>query len=310
MVNDARTTVSLDELMQLKADARGFTFSQTQPAGSLLAGRHSSRIRGRGLAFEELRHYQQGDDIRLIDWKATARMRSAQVRVYTEERERPTLVLVDQRRPMFFGSRRTVKSVVAAEMAALASWKTLDSGDRVGGLVFNEDQIVEVRPHRSESRLFQLFGQVVSMNQRLADDGDEMPSAADQVSINDVLRKACQLAKHDHLVFLISDLDGADDQTRRLATELASHNDVIVIAVYDPLGIRLTGAPGMLASDRGTVWQIPEGQRFHDDFREAFQRLLDHWRDVFRSLRIPIVPICTADDVAGQVRAMFGSRGY
>ena len=77
------------------------------------------RLRGRGLSFEELRHYQPGDDVRLIDWRATARRGSAHVRVYNEERERPVLVVVDQRFPMFFGSRRAMKSVVAAELAAL-----------------------------------------------------------------------------------------------------------------------------------------------------------------------------------------------
>ena len=116
-IRGARTT--LDELILLKADARGFCFLPRQPVHSLLAGRHASRLRGRGLAFEELRHYRQGDDVRTIDWKATARLRSPHVRVYNEERERPVLLVVDQRRPMFFGSRRAMKSVAAAEVAAL-----------------------------------------------------------------------------------------------------------------------------------------------------------------------------------------------
>ena len=68
----AHVTISLEELIQLKADARGFSFLPRQPVHSLLAGRHTSRLRGRGLAFEELRHYASGDDIRTIDWKATA----------------------------------------------------------------------------------------------------------------------------------------------------------------------------------------------------------------------------------------------
>jgi uncharacterized protein (DUF58 family) len=95
--------------------------------------------------------------VRLIDWRATARRGSAHVRVYNEERERPVLVVVDQRFPMFFGSRRAMKSVVAAELAALAAWRTLDAGDRIGGLVFNEEEIVEIRPHRSQGRAMRLL---------------------------------------------------------------------------------------------------------------------------------------------------------
>ena len=51
--------------------------------------------------FEELRDYRPGDDIRTMDWKATARLRKAHVRVYSEERERPVLLVVDQRSSMF-----------------------------------------------------------------------------------------------------------------------------------------------------------------------------------------------------------------
>ncbi|HOY58120.1 MAG TPA: DUF58 domain-containing protein, partial [Verrucomicrobiota bacterium] len=121
----AAVTVTLEELIRLKAEARGFTFLARQPLTSLLAGRHASRLRGRGLAFEELRPYVPGDDVRSMDWKATARLRAPHVRVYSEERERPMLLVVDQRRPMFFGSRRAMKSVTAAQTAAVAAWRAL-----------------------------------------------------------------------------------------------------------------------------------------------------------------------------------------
>src|SRR5215467_2453040 len=78
----------LDELVRLKFSARNFSFLPRQPIRSLLAGRHASRLRGRGLNFEEIRRYQMGDDVRQIDWKATMRTRKTQSRVYTEERER------------------------------------------------------------------------------------------------------------------------------------------------------------------------------------------------------------------------------
>jgi uncharacterized protein (DUF58 family) len=295
--------------MMLKADARGFSLLPRQPVGSLLAGRHASRLRGRGLAFEELRGYHAGDDIRSMDWKATARLRSPQVRVYTEERERPVLLVVDQRRSMFFGSRRAMKSVAAAELAALGAWRALDASDRVGGLVFNDHEIVEIRPHRSQTRVLQLLHQVVRLNRDLA--STQSPGDASEgiaVTLAHVLSRAFQVAKHDHLVVLISDLDGADDDTKRLATRLAAHNDVLVAAVYDPLGASLVGSPGMLASDRGRIWEVAGHGKFSEDFQGAFQRRLDQWREIFRALRIPVLPISTSRSVPEQVRAMFGKR--
>jgi uncharacterized protein (DUF58 family) len=300
----ARVTISLDELVLLKADARGFSFLPRQPVHSLLAGRHASRLRGRGLAFEELRRYQPGDDVRSIDWRATARRRAAHVRVYNEERERPVVLLVDQRLPMFFGSRRTMKSVVAAELAALAAWRTLGVGDRVGGIVFNDSELLELEPRRSETAVLRLLHEVVRLNQALASsehaDGD--------VTLNHVLEAAARRATHDHLVVLFSDLDGADDETRRLATRLAAHNDVLVVLTYDPLGASLTGQPGMVAMDRGRHWAIPTDAGFADSFRQIFSRTLDDWTSIFRALRAPVIPISTAEPVADQLRVLFGQR--
>src|SRR5690606_25655237 len=118
---------------------------------SLLAGRHASRLRGRGLNFDEIRHYLPGDDIRQIDWKVTARTREPHSRIYTEERERPALMVVDQRLSMFFGSRRQLKSVTAAEAAALVAWRTIAVKDRVGMVLFDDAECVTIRPQRSAS---------------------------------------------------------------------------------------------------------------------------------------------------------------
>jgi uncharacterized protein (DUF58 family) len=299
-----RVSITLDELILLKADAHDFSFLPRQPIHSLLAGRHASRLRGRGLAFEELRHYQPGDDVRTIDWRATARRGSAHVRVYNEERERPVLLLVDQRSPMFFGSRRAMKSVVAAELAALAAWRTLRVGDRVGGIVFNEAELVEIRPKRNQTVALRLLHEVVRFNQALA--ADEHTHG--DVTLNRVLEAALRRAAHDHLVVLISDLDGADSETQRLATLLAAHNDVLVVLTYDPLGASLVGQPGMIATDRGSRWQIPAGTVFADAFRQVFARKLDEWSEIFRALRVPVIPVSTAEPVAEQLRTLFGEH--
>lgn len=299
----AQVTISLDELVRLKADARGFSFLPRQPVHSLLAGRHASRLRGRGLAFEELRHYVQGDDVRTIDWKATARLRSPHVRVYNEERERPVLFVVDQRTPMFFGSQRAMKSVVAAKITALGAWRTLNAGDRVGGLVFNENEIIELRPHRSQTRVLRLLHEVERLNQALP-----TLQVTGEVTLNHSLEAALRIAKHDHLVVLVSDLDGADEETKRLATRLASHNDVLVVATYDPLGASLRGHPGMKATDRGDTWEIPSGAAFATSFQEAFVQRLDEWTEIFRALQVPVMPISTAEPIAEQLQTLFGQR--
>ena len=80
--------VDLDELIALEHKARSVSFLPRQPVHSLLSGRYASRMRGRGLNFEEIRDYRPGDDVRTIDWKVTARLQKPHVRVFNEERDR------------------------------------------------------------------------------------------------------------------------------------------------------------------------------------------------------------------------------
>jgi uncharacterized protein (DUF58 family) len=168
----------LDALVRLQFQARGFSFLPHQPVHSLLAGRHASRLRGRGLNFEGIRRYLPGDDIRTMDWHITARTRKPHIRVYTEERDRPVLLVVDQRLSMFFGSQRAMKSVVAAEVAALAAWRALAGGDRVGALVFNDLDSVEITPQRSRRQVLRLLQAVVEKNHALRVDAPIQPCPA------------------------------------------------------------------------------------------------------------------------------------
>jgi uncharacterized protein (DUF58 family) len=300
----AHVTISLEELVKLKADARGFSFLPRQPVSSLLAGRHASRLRGRGLAFEELRPYAAGDDVRTMDWKATARLRAPHVRIYSEERERAVVLVVDQRTSMFFGSQRAMKSVAAAELAALGAWRGLAAGDRVGGIVFNERELVDLRPHRSPTQVLRILHEVVRLNQALA--APDPP--AGNVTLNDALAAALRRAKHDHLVVVISDLAGADDDTQRLATRIAAHNDMLVAGIYDPLGATLRTRPGMFAAVGGKTVALPHSPDFPAAFARTFADVLDRWTEIFRALQVPVLPITTAAPAADQLRDLFGRR--
>src|SRR5215471_6439917 len=150
----------LDSLIALQFKAAGFSLKHNQPVHSLLFGRRASHVRGRGLDFEELRGYVAGDDVRSIDWRVTARAQKPYIRVYSEERDRPTMLVVDQRINMFFGSRRSMKSVVAAEAAALTAWRVFSQGDRVGAFVFNDTVIEQVRMHRSRSTVLRILDRI------------------------------------------------------------------------------------------------------------------------------------------------------
>ncbi len=299
-----RVHPSLDDLVRLQFEAKDFSLLPRQPVHSLLSGRHASRLRGRGLTFEELRRYRPGDDIRSIDWRATARLRAAHVRVYSEERDRPVLLVVDQRSTMFFGSARTTKATVAAEAAALASWRTIDRGDRVGAVIFADDDSVEIKPKRSRSNVLRICHELVRINQRLS--ADHLSN--NHNGLNDALARAANVATHDHLVILITDYTGDDETTRKLTTRLAAHNDVLAVLVYDPLGARLPDGGEMIASDGKQQIAIPAGQSFAGRFEAEFRQRCDQLRERLSAIRIPILPLCTHDPIAQQVCDALGGR--
>ena len=242
---DPRIHVSADHLRRLGGQARAITLLPRQPAGSILNGRHASRLRGRGLNFEELRGYVDGDDIRTIDWKVTARTGEPHVRVYTEERDRPTLLVVDQRMSMFFGSKVYMKSVIAAEVAALAAHRVLGQGDRVGGLVFGDDRIAEHRPQRSRLALNRFLNSIADANGLL----DANAPAKAAMPLNQVLGSAVRIAKTSGLVLVFSDFDGIDEKTEPLIAALARSNDLILFNVSDPLAEELPENLKMTVSD-------------------------------------------------------------
>lgn len=297
----------LRELARLEFKASGFSFLPRQPVHSILAGRHASRLRGRGLNFEEIRRYLPGDDIRNMDWKVTARMRKPHVRVYTEERDRPVLLVVDQRRGMFFGSRRVMKSVAAAELAALGAWRVFNAGDRVGAIVFNDEEIIEIPPHRSRHRVMEILRAVVKMNHAL---GREDPPPANPDMINKALEHAARLAKHDFLVCLIAGAGGADDRTIRIASRIGAHNDVIAAFIYDPMEENLPPDSNLVVADGELQLEIDgRNTKLSKGFHEQFEERLDWMRHMTRQRETPLLPISTARDVALQLRDLLQPRG-
>ncbi|MEK1888776.1 MAG: DUF58 domain-containing protein [Phyllobacterium sp.] len=300
--------VSMDQLVALESTARDLTFIQTNAVQQPLTGRHSSKVRGRGLTFEELREYLPGDDIRTIDWRVTARTNKPFVRIYGEEKERPALIVVDQRRNMFFGSRRAMKSVTAAEAAMLCAWRILGSGDRVGGLVFNDTGVTQLRPHRSRESVIALADGIATMNRAL---NAQTPGERNTKQLDTVLQTVANVAHHDHLVVVITDFDGHSADTRDLLLRLSVRNDVIAILVYDPFLLELP-MKGELVVRGGSMqaelaFQQSKARTAIGDFARSRGRELLAWQ---QELGLPMLPLSSAVETAPQLRRLLAQTAW
>ncbi|MEZ5898906.1 MAG: DUF58 domain-containing protein [Hyphomicrobiaceae bacterium] len=305
-VRDAGVYVTMDALLRLKHRAKGFSFLPKQPVHSLLAGRHASRLRGRGLEFEELRPYYEGDDVRAIDWPSTARTGAPQLRVYTEERDRRVILLVDQRLSMFFGSRRAMKSVVAAEAAALSAWRVTSLGDRIGGIVFSESGLDEIVPRSRQAAIGPLFDAIVRHNTQLR--GDD-PRPTDPSLLNAAIERALRLLPHDGLLVMITDAAGANPETMRLVTKVTAHNDALTVFVSDPLEESLPDIGRMVVAYAQEQLEVDSSSSsLRSKFAANFKERRAAVESFSRKRTIPVLPLTTTRDTTEQFRELLGRR--
>ncbi len=263
--------VELEDLLRLRlatlaADREAF---DTRLGAS---GARLSRFRGRGIEFTEVRAYQPGDDVRSIDWKVTARRIHPHTKIFQEERERPELIVVDQTRSMFFGTGIRLKSVTAAETAALLAWQYLRRGDRVGGIVLGEQGHVLIRPKRRLGATLRLLRAVHAANEFLSADIEGEPP-----SLAGTLHDARRLAPTGHGVHILSDFSEPIELLKPSLARLAHSNEVRLIFIYDEFeSSPPAGRYPLSSSGERLIFDTTERvmrERFKEQFEERLIKL-------------------------------------
>ena len=291
--------ISLQNLLKMEHIASGFSFlAKKQKVRSILGGKHASKLRGRGLDFEEVRNYVAGDDIRNIDWKVTARTQKTHSRVFSEEKEKPALIVVDQSKSMFFGSQKRMKSVVAAELAALAAFRVQKEGDRVGGVVFADDGLDIVFPKRDRRNILRFLERIVTRNKNLQ---NTEPIDID-AALKEVFQKIRNIVTHDFLVIIISDFHRYSPEVVKNIAYTSQHNDVVLFKVYDPME-REIPITKMIAGD-SEKQVIVDGSKksIREKFEKGFDTDYESFEAQMKKRRIPLILVDTVIDVDKQLK--------
>ena len=259
--------VSLNDLLAIRYRP-SLHRPQTAVRHAVRAGARTSKLRGRGIDFSEVRLYQPGDDVRTIDWRVTARKNRPHTKVFREERERPTLVVVDQTQSLFFGSRLRLKSVAAAEFGAIAAWHALAGDDRVGGLVIGNSATRTHKPLRSVRTVVRLLSDLADGNQALS----RTSRLRSESHYRDSLLAIRRLVHTGYRVLAVSDFLTATDAWQDTLRALARHNQISLIRISDPLERELPPAQRYTVTDGSARWQFHTGnaglRRRHADRHE------------------------------------------
>ena len=294
----------LRDLLRLRYAAREITAFDEQKTSNPLAGLLTSNFRGRGIDFAEVRNYQPGDDVRTIDWRVTARTQIPHTKLFQEEKERPVLILVDQSASMFFGSKVTFKSVLAARVGALIGWAALDRGDRVGGIVFSERGHREVRPRRNKHAVLRLVNEIHDANQALSG----TPAALSPNYFSDALANVRRVSKHGSIIYLISDFQNLTPESRVHLQPLARHNDVVGIHICDPLESHLPPPDIYSITDGERRARINTASKAHRRAYEAgYHQQLELIKDEFLRVKAPLISLRTDESIVDRINQQSSS---
>jgi uncharacterized protein (DUF58 family) len=223
--------LDLTQLLRYQRFTHLLDLAPRQTIQSKLAGSYLAKTKGRGMEFDEVRHYQPGDDVRTIDWRVTARTGKVHTKLFREEKERPVFILTDLSSSMQFGSELLLKSVQAAHLAALIAWHVKKTGDKLGGILFNDQHIVELKPASRNVAVLRYLHQLIELQQ-------QQQGSTEQYCLADALGQLRRLARPGSLIFVISDFSQLNEQCLRHLQAMRMHNEIRLCELFDPLELK------------------------------------------------------------------------
>lgn len=225
-------SASLESLIRDKYQTYRLSAFPNKKTSRLQMGSHSSIFKGRGMDFEEVREYQPGDDVRLVDWRITAKQGRTFTKIFKEEREHQVWFLIDLRHSMHFGTRQAFKSVIAAHIAAMLTWFFVDKGDKIGGIVLSDKQMNVYRPSKLHRSIIQFLYGISQKTQRTS---DYLKPIEEEISLSTACMKLRRTCRNGNIIFVISDFSDFSDDMFKCLASLSRTNDLVLINIYDEL---------------------------------------------------------------------------
>jgi uncharacterized protein (DUF58 family) len=287
----------IDDLLELRHQAHTVGLASHHAVNSMLCGLYRSVFRGQGMDFEEVREYREGDEIRNMDWRVTARTGTPYLKVFREERERTVVLCIDVGPHMQFGTRGTFKSIQAARAAALLGWAAYGNQDRVGALLFGNpaEPLVHFTPSRARRSLWRVLNALTrepesTYDHRSQGCGDCLVEALERVG---------RSVKTGALVFCVGDFNRDPTPLEEPLGRLIQRHDVVLLPVDDPADRELPAIGRVIfsAADGSQVEVDTDSSDGRLRYREAWEAQRRHLVTMARRLSADVLPVPTDKDV-------------
>lgn len=238
-MSDVVTTELMEKVRRIEIRTRRIVQNRT-------AGAYQASFKGQGIEFAEVREFQEGDDIRAIDWNVSARMGHPYIKLFTEEREQNVFLLVDRSASGNFGSASPTKTEYAAEVAAVMAFSATLNKDRVGLMLYTDREELHLEPARGHRHVLRIIRELLAFE-----------TSSTNTNVAGGIQRLLETTLRRSIVFIVSDLMTGDIEQPLRA--LARKHEVIVLHISDPMERGLPALPALSLEDleTGEVVRLP-----------------------------------------------------
>ena len=287
-----------DHLKELQKIIRRVEIRSKRMASEQFSGEYHSSFKGKGIEFSNVREYQYGDDVRAIDWNTSARKYELYVKLFTEERERTLLLVVDGSASMLFGSRQRRKKELALEVSAVLAFSAIQNNDKVGLLVFTDQVETFIAPRKGRDHVLVILEELFRFKPQ-----------SRKTDINPALSFIRYTLRRQSIIFLITDLVASDYE--KGMKQLNSRHDFILMHISDPLdkALPLSALLDLEEPETGLRITVDAGSR-HEvaRYRQEQTRQHEELRQRLRRMRIDTVFLDTDRSFIGDLNSFFRYR--
>ena len=264
----------------------------------IMAGEYVSAFKGRGMEFSEVREYQPGDDVRLIDWNVTARMNQPFIKEFKEERELTLMLLVDVSSSGGFGSAEKLKNEVSAEIASILAFAAIKNNDKIGLIVFSDKIEHTIPPKKGKAHIWNIIRTILNFKPEGKGTNLSLP-----------LEYLLRIQKRKTTAFLISDFQNNSYETP--LKQAKQKHDLVAISITDPHEETLpdVGLIQLEDSETGeTLLVDTHDKEMISEYTKQFQNKRHLRKTYFSSIGIDTIEIQTNQSLTDPIIRYFKMR--
>ncbi len=304
----ALTEPSFADLMKLSGRA-GLLSRPPRAINARQRGDYRAHFKARGMEYGESRPYQQGDDVRALDWRLTARLGKPHTKLFQEERERPVHLVLDLGSSMAFATRGVFKCVQAARAAALLAWKAVEDGDRLGGMIFTDRDCYEAIPARGSLAAARFFKAIVSVSSSPTNSSANDRRSTGMTAATPMARVR-RLIKPGSLLFLITDGRMLGSKEFSEISVISRNNEIGILLIYDAFeaNLPILNQPLTVKSKDGEFNLPSADDEIRRRYAARFRAREDEIHQFCKNQRLMFGTLATTGDPFISVQRLLGGR--